>query len=205
MPKEYFCTYEGQEDPVSCTPKDFCDNPSVISYVPNWDREDSYDNWISRFDLHCASKSKIGLIGSAYFGGWALSLTFLPRLSDLFGRQKILIAGTTVNFLAFTMLLTSHSYAILVVSMATFGMMSSIRVQIGVNYMYESVVREIYVTLYMFIAMGEGLIGILASIYFMFVSKKDFWFMFAGWSWITTAMVSSFFYPESPRYLIKSG
>lgn len=88
VPKEYFCTYAGQEDPVSCKPKDFCDNPDVLSYEPNWDREDSYNNWITRFDLHCASNSKIGFIGSSYFTGWALTLTFLPRLSDLFGRQK---------------------------------------------------------------------------------------------------------------------
>lgn len=205
VPKEYFCTYVGQEDPVSCKPKDFCDNPDVLSYEPNWDREDSYNNWITRFDLHCASNSKIGLIGSSYFSGWALTLTFLPRLSDLFGRQKIMFTGTAINFLAYSMLLSTHSYTILIVSMATFGMMSTVRVQVGVNYMYESVNRSTYTTLYMIIAMGEGFIGVLASLYFMFVSKTSFWLTFIGWTWIAIAMVSSWFYPESPRYLIKSG
>lgn len=205
MPKEYFCIYEGSDEPVSCTPKDFCDNPDVVSYEPNWERSDSYDNWISRFDLHCAPKSKIGLIGSSYFSGWAFSLIFLPRLSDLFGRQKILMIGTTINFLAYTMLCLTHNYTILVTSMALFGMMSTIRVQVGVNYMYESVNRSTYLTLYMFIAMGEGLIGMLASFYFIFVSKSAYWLTVMGWIWIAIAMVSSWFYPESPRYLIKSG
>lgn len=103
------------------------------------------------------------------------------------------------------MLLLTHSYTILIVSMATFGMMSTVRVQVGVNYMYESVNRSTYTTLYMIIAMGEGFIGVLASLYFMFVSKTSFWLTFIGWTWIAIAMVSSWFYPESPRYLIKSG
>lgn len=49
--------------------------------------DDSYNNWIERYDLHCASGFKIGLIGATPFIGWVITLTFLPRLSDaVFGR-----------------------------------------------------------------------------------------------------------------------
>ena len=104
--------------------------------------EDSYDNWVQRFNLHCASKSKIGFISSAFFAGHVFTLIWVPRVSDLFGRQKVLIAGTLMNFLAFTFLLLTESYAVLIICMTTFGMMSTIRVQVGVNYLYESVRRD---------------------------------------------------------------
>ena len=87
VPKEYFCTYVGQEDPVSCKPKDFCDNPDVLSYEPNWDLGDSYHNWIDKLDLACATPSQIGLIGSSSQMGWFITLIFIPRLADVYGRK----------------------------------------------------------------------------------------------------------------------
>lgn len=48
--------------------------------------EGSFDNWVGKLDLACASSSEIGLIMSAYFMGWITTLAFLPRLSDLIGR-----------------------------------------------------------------------------------------------------------------------
>jgi len=205
VPKEYFCVYEGEMEPVSCKPADFCNNPSVTSFEPNMALEDSYDNWVMRFDLHCAPKSKIGFISSSFFMGWAFTLVWVPRVSDLFGRQKVLIAGTVVNFMAFTVLLTTTSYSLLILCMTTFGMMSTVRVQVGVNYMYESVKRAHYTNLYMLIAMGEGICGIAATLYFMFISKSYFGLLFMGYIWNTCAMIAAFFYPESPRYLVKSG
>ena len=83
VPKEYFCTYEGSEEPQLCYPADFCTDPTVTSYTPNMELRDSYDNWVGKLDLACASKAKVGLIGSAYFAGWILTLLFIPRFSDL--------------------------------------------------------------------------------------------------------------------------
>lgn len=87
VPDEYFCTYE--KDPSSwksCKPEDFCKDPTVLQYEPNLDLEGSYDNWVNKLDLACASPNKIGFILSAYFLGWIVTLTFLPRMSDMIGR-----------------------------------------------------------------------------------------------------------------------
>ena len=73
-----------------CVPDDFCNDLNVISYEPNMALSDSYDNWVDRFDLTCASKSKIGLIGSAYFMGLICTMVFIPRISDLYGRVKMI-------------------------------------------------------------------------------------------------------------------
>ena len=55
-------------------------------YEPNLELEDSFDNWVSKLDLACAPPNKIGFIMSAYFLGWIVTLTFLPRMSDMIGR-----------------------------------------------------------------------------------------------------------------------
>ena len=90
MPREFFCVYQGSDEEQICVPEDFCKDSTVVSYKPNMELSDSYVNWISQFDLACASKTKMGLLGTAFFLGWLLTLTFVPRLSDLYGRNTII-------------------------------------------------------------------------------------------------------------------
>ena len=103
VPKEYFCVYKGEELGVNriCKPEDFCKDPNVLSYTPNMDLPDSYENWVGKLDLTCASGTKMGFIASAYFIGWISTLLFLPRLSDLYGRQKFLMIGNIVATFAY--------------------------------------------------------------------------------------------------------
>ena len=142
IPQEYYCTYEGSADETQiCKPADFCEDPTVTSYTPNMDLPDSYDNWILRFDLHCASKMKIGIIGASPFIGWVATLWILPRISDLHGRSTIMQAGNVVTFMAFTVLMFTESFNLLIASILIMGAMSTIRVQIGIIYMYESLTK----------------------------------------------------------------
>ena len=99
-----------------------------MDYRPNMALEDSYDNWIMRYDLHCASSSKIGMIGSSFFLGWVLTLMILPRISDIYGRQKLIICGNLISLLVFIVLLISRRYEVLIGCMIIFGMMSTIRI-----------------------------------------------------------------------------
>ena len=87
---EEFVRTGSEEILYKCVPDDFCNDPNVISFKPNMALSDSYDNWVDRFDLTCASKSKIGLIGSAYFMGLICTMVFIPRVSDLYGRVKMI-------------------------------------------------------------------------------------------------------------------
>ena len=137
--------------------------------------------------------------------GWVFTLTWMPRFSDIFGRQKILIAGTFITFLSLSVLTVTESYSSLIACMFTLGMVSTVRVNVGVNYMYESMHRDHYVNLCTFMAMGEGVVGTFATLYFMFISKSFTGLLLLIYSWCVIAMLSSFFYPESPRFLIKSG
>ena len=107
---------------TSCQPSDFCDDPRLVSFTPNLALSESYDNFINRLDLACASSSNVGMIGSAYFLGWVVSLLILPRLSDLYGRNKLIQSGAVVSTLAFMVIAYSSNYSAVVAAVTVLGM-----------------------------------------------------------------------------------
>lgn len=80
----------------------------------------------------------MGLIGSAYFIGWIITLTFMPRLSDLYGRQKIIIGGNIVQLAAFTVIMVTTSYRVMIAALIIEGMVATARAQVSVVYLFES-------------------------------------------------------------------
>ena len=84
-------------------------------------------------------------------------------------------------------------------------MTSTIRVQVSVIYFYESMSKENYGRTYAFIAMMEGVIGLTGALYFKYISNYWFYLIFAGYIAQIIGVCGSLSYPESPRYLIKSG
>ena len=205
VPQEYFCKYANSPNTeVICKPANFCDNESVLSYRPNMALSDSYDNWVGRFGLECASKSKIGFLGSSFFIGWIVTLTFLPRLSDLYGRQKIIVCGNIGQFIAYTMIIATRSYTVLVAALILMGTMATIRTQVSVIYLYEIMKKKHYTLVFSCGASVEGLVGVLASLYFMYISKSSKGLLLTGYIIQIFGNIGSFFYLESPRFLIKS-
>lgn len=165
---------------------------------------DSYDNWVGRFSLECASKSTIGFLGSSFFIGWIVTLTFLPRLSDLYGRRNIIVCGNIGQFIAYTMLITTRSYTILVIALMLMGSMATIRTQVSVVYLYEIMKKQHYTFVFSCGASIEGLVGVLASLYFMYLSKSAMGLLTTAYVIQMLGNIGSFFYLESPRFLIKS-
>ena len=167
--------------------------------------ETSYYNWVLQYDLHCASGPKIGLISSAVFIGWVITSTFIPRLSDgYFGRVFLMKLGFVITFASYTVLVLSRSYAVLVGCMFINGMMATIRVQVSVAYLYEVLSRDQYVLSYTLLAVFEGVSGVLGTLFFMFVSKDATGLILTAYLFLAIGTITAFFYPESPRYLVKS-
>ena len=52
---------------------------------------------------------------------------------------------------------------------------------------------------------SEGVIGILCSLYFMYVSKNWMWLLVTAFILQILGTLGSFAFPESPRWLIKKG
>ena len=62
----------------------------------------------------------------------------MPRLSDLYGRQKIIIGGNIVQLAAFTVIMATTSYRVMIAALIIEGMVATARAQVSVVYLFES-------------------------------------------------------------------
>jgi MFS family permease len=46
-------------------------------------------NWVDKLNLLCESHQRIGFLGSSYFIGVVIALSFVPALSDKIGRREM--------------------------------------------------------------------------------------------------------------------
>ena len=97
---------------------------------------------------------------------------FVPRLSDINGRNKFIKIANVIQTLAYALLFMSENYNVLIVSMTIMGMMSTMRGQIGTIYQYESLQKDAFVLNYMAFLIFEGIVGLGVTLYFMYVSKN---------------------------------
>ena len=107
IPEEFHCVYKGSQEEVACVPEDFCTDPNLVSFQPDMTLDETFYNWVQKMDLTCAPNSKLAMLGSSYFMGWILTLAVLPRLSDIYGRRKIIVYGNVVQATAFLTVLTT--------------------------------------------------------------------------------------------------
>ena len=84
-------------------------------------------------------------------------------------------------------------------------MVATARAQVSVIYLFESFTKEHFVTVYSICSSMEGVFGLIGSMYFMYISKNWFWLLFAAYILQIIGTTAVFFFPESPKYLVKSG
>ena len=112
--------------------------------------------------------------------------------------------GNLFTFVSYSILLHTQSLNLLMVAFFVLGAISTIRVQIGVVYLYESLTKANYQQLYTFMSILDGVVGILVVIYFKFY-KDWYYILLIGCFTQLVGSVCFWFLQESPRYLIKSG
>ena len=95
-----------------------------------------------QLDLLCESKLKIALIGSAFFLGWMSTLLWIPRISDLHGRKRVLVAGQIISAGLFTALLFVVNIEFLIAVMFGLGAMRTINISLSFVYLIELMPRE---------------------------------------------------------------
>ena len=93
-PPEYECRkmVDGVETWEVCTQKEIIQKEICTKNTEwriNFDADDSYHNWVdpAKLDLVCVSDKITGLMGSAYFLGFAISSGIAPPISDKLGRK----------------------------------------------------------------------------------------------------------------------
>ena len=89
LPKYVNCVYKDPQPEdldAACIADNICSG-EVISYDIDWNDIYSLHNWVEKLDLTCCPGWKIGMMGSVIFIGWFITLPWLPRLSDKYGRK----------------------------------------------------------------------------------------------------------------------
>ena len=85
---------------------------------------------------------KIGMIGASLFIGWTITLLWLPAMADKKGRRKVFWLGMIGDLLLYTGLLITESFIMMIVLYTCFGLLCSIRVQVGYVYLTEVMPRK---------------------------------------------------------------
>lgn len=121
----------------------------------------SLNNWIQQFNLQCAPKNQFGLFGSSFFIGLVIGSFIVPRLSDLYGRKKMVIFGSTSHFIASMMVLITHSFGLSIAMIFIMGFSMGGRALTGFVFMSEH--------------MKTKHVARVTSLYFFMDSSSIFW------------------------------
>lgn len=208
---DYKCSLTNDfKDEFSCVPRkskqsgdlpQFCD--TTLFYKVDWDSESSLDNWYVQQNMECISKARIGLIGSAYFIGWAFAAVFIPRLSDLLGRKVTFLFSMALQLCAFFALYFSRNVNLTTVCMFFFGMAAVGRCSISYLFMMELLPTNMQTLAGTILQVNNNLVSVIATVYFWYISKNWLWIeLFAGGLNILCMVTCMLVFPETPKYLI---
>ncbi len=92
---DFRSVFECQAQSKNESVRTFCFAKEPIYHRVNESAPTSLQNWYTQLNLACVSKSTMAFIGMSFFLGWTVSASFIPRLSDKYGR-KIIFLGTMV-------------------------------------------------------------------------------------------------------------
>jgi MFS family permease len=165
-----------------CTAERICANDPLISA---WDYDftdpNTLDNWHQKLNLMCEPKSKIAMLGSAFFFGWASTLLWLPRVGDIYGRRLPFAINSLVCVALYSAVMVTKNLNVMIFLIFLFGTVSSIRIQVGFNYLLELVPKPNQTMVATLWNCTEGLIYLVVVIYFYYVSKD--WQYIIGWGY----------------------
>ena len=138
MPEDGFVCKKCEDCPeYKCYPDGadgFCDNPNII-WEPNYETNEDLYNWVTRLDLACEDKFWIGMIGSSYFIGWAVTLIPATRIADIYGRSWIYRIAMIINIIDLVCVYLVRNIYLMIAVNFIMGVVTSARISIGFVYM----------------------------------------------------------------------
>ena len=110
----YLCKNE-QGEFVSCEASDICDADLPESdYKIDWSSTSSIHNWFVKLNLLCMPVTTY-FVSIVYFLGQATTAILFARISDMYGRKKLLqIASCVCSLLWIGILVTKNPYVMIV-------------------------------------------------------------------------------------------
>lgn len=122
--------------------------------------------------LVCYPKWHLGLVGSAFFGGWASTILILPRVADIHGRKWVFISSVIVDTLMMIMMIFAcHNINLCILYMFIAGMATSGRTTTGFIYAGEFFAPRWRIWFGTFFVALSGWTGLFITIYFDFIDR----------------------------------
>jgi MFS family permease len=101
----------------------------------------TFHNWVDPevLNLTCVDTKIIGLIGSAYFLGFAISSSIIPPISKQIGRKWPYLLSVTFQLSAYILIFLSKNIWLTILGYLMVGFSAGGRVVVGLSYMCEFV------------------------------------------------------------------
>ena len=168
-------------DEAICTSDNICANDKRIqNWSIDWAHENSLQNWHYDFDLMCWPKAKIGLVCSMFWFGWCLTLLWMPRLGDIYGRKWIIAYNNLLCLFFYLGVMFAPNIYFLGAIMFLWGFFNSIRTNVNFLYMIELMPSNKQNMIGTVWNCFEGTINLFATFWFMYVSTHWFGFVSIG-------------------------
>ena len=133
-----FASTEFTDDQKSeiCTRENICDgDPRITSWEIDYANENSLRNLNQQLDLMCEPEWKGGLLGSVLYFFWCITLLFVPRLADKFGRRWLYLVSRLCECLLYTASMLTNDYWVMLGIMSTFGFAATGRLNVSAVYL----------------------------------------------------------------------
>lgn len=114
----------------------------------------------------CRPSWLAGSIGTAYFIGYVITLLWLPRLADYYGRKKFFVWGLAAQAVFYTILMFTKNLYLMIFTSFSFGLLASIRQVIGWVYFLELIPKKQQTPVACIFTIIDGLIYMMVTIYF---------------------------------------
>ena len=113
--------------------------------------------------------------------------------------------GMVMMLICYSVIMLANDINVLIASMFTMGLCAVARVNCGYIYAMEFVPQKYHAIVPSAVFVFEAGISIYGSVYFSFISNYWLWMVMIGYLLQVFATISSFFIPESPKFLLKTG
>ena len=122
------------------------------------------------------------MFGSAFMLGWSVTLAFVPRLGDIYGRKRLFIIGMACDLIIYSIVIITNKLNVMITMMFFFGAFTSIRIAIGYIYVMELTPKKGQTLFGIIFCVVEGSILVWAILYFtMSVSKNWLYYAMIGY------------------------
>ena len=154
-----------------------------------------------KLDLTCVSSTKLGLFGSFYFIGFAISSAIIPPISDKYGRKIIyLLSLMTQCYMQAVIVYVTTSVNVMIALYLGVGLAAGGKVVVGTNYLSEFVPDEYNSIAVLTIFIFESCTMMIQGVFYY--SNRNWRPLHQGlfiWACVITLLISIL--PESPKFL----